>query len=112
MNSRVDIHVYHHCDPAVLAALAELKRIIIVTNEELTAGLNTATAQIAKIGGETRSLLNKIDDLTTQIQNMDSVPQDVQDALAALQSQVTIVDGLVPDPVESAVSSPAPAPSV
>lgn len=108
---RVEIHVYHHCDPAVLAAIADLKETLMTTQQEVAAALNSATAQITKIGNETRTLLTKIDDLTTAINAGGNATPEVETALAALQDQVTVVDGLVPDVADSPAPAPAPAPS-
>jgi len=66
---------------------------------EAVTALTTASAQITKIGAETTATLQKVTELQAVVDGMPtgSVPQALQDAVAALQAQVQIVDDLVPD---------------
>lgn len=67
-----------------------------MTQDELVAQLQADSAQIIKIGNETRSLLTKIQELLDQIANQ-PVPDAVTAAAADVQAQLGIVDNLVPD---------------
>lgn len=67
------------------------------TEAENTATLNALTAQVTKVGEETRALLQKIADLTAIIEAGTNSGPEFDAALAALQAQVGVVDGLVPD---------------
>lgn len=69
---------------------------IIMTQDELVVQLKADSAKIIKIGTETRSLLDKVQALLDQIANGE-VKQEVTDAAADVQSQLNIVDDLVPD---------------
>lgn len=65
---------------------------------EITTALNATTERVQKIGDETKALIAKVEELKTVIDNADNVPQEVQDALASLMTQVGVVDDLVADP--------------
>ena len=65
---------------------------------ELAPKIEALTAQVTKIGTETRSLITKVQDLTDALAAT-PVPADVEAALVALSDQVAIVDALVPDEV-------------
>lgn len=80
------------------ADIRELKEFLMATQSEVAQTLTDLTAQVAKIGEETRALLDRIADLQEAVDNAGSVDPAVLDALAALQAQVTVVDDLVPDP--------------
>ena len=67
----------------------------MTTQQELAQQLTETTAKIDKIGGETRSLLTKIQELTDAVNNAGNVSPEA--ALQALKAQVDIVDNLVPD---------------
>lgn len=69
----------------------------MATQTELAEELTALTATVAKIGTETSTLLTKISDLETALANAGNVSPEVQVALDALKSQVTVVDDLVPD---------------
>ena len=66
---------------------------------QATTELTTLTAQVAKIGTETSSLLQKVDDLTAVIDagGATNTTPEFDAALAALKAQASVVDGLVPD---------------
>lgn len=68
----------------------------MATQQELTAKINELTATVTKVGGETRTLLTRIEELLEQINNGEVTPE-LQEAVTALEEQVAIVDGLVPD---------------
>lgn len=96
----LDVHHYFHLPdvPADIAArLDELKGLIVMNHAELAAALATVGANVDKIGAETRTLIQRIADLEDAIGQADDVPQNVLDALSALQAQVAVVDDLVPD---------------
>lgn len=69
----------------------------MATQSELAAQLTTVTAQVTKIGGETRTLLTKIQELTDALANQPGVTPELQAAADALAAQVAVVDDLVPD---------------
>ena len=79
------------------ADIAQLKELITMNHAELTAALQGVASNVEKIGGETRALIAKIADLHAAVENAANVPQEVIDALAAVQAQVAVVDELVPD---------------
>ncbi|GMV76437.1 MAG: hypothetical protein AMXMBFR78_33860 [Rubrivivax sp.] len=85
------------------AQIQRLEAMITMKFAQVTEELNATAARVAKIGTETQALLAKIDELSDAITSADSVPQEVADALAALQAQVAVVDDLVAD-------APAPEP--
>ena len=68
------------------------------TQEQLTETIKALSNQVTKIGGETRSLLTKIEDLLGKIGS--EVSEDLKAAVLVLKEQVDIVDNLVPDAVE------------
>jgi acyl transferase domain-containing protein len=70
---------------------------IMATQIELATSLATVTAQVTKIGDETRTLLTKIADLTAAVAAAGTTTPEVDAALTALQDQVGVVDALVPD---------------
>lgn len=76
----------------------------MATQKELQTQVETLTAQVGKIGTETRSLITKIDELTEIINNQAEVSPELQAAVDSLQQQVIVVDELVPD-------APAPDPN-
>ncbi len=96
-----ELHIHIHPDSAVLAALQQFKEQMIMNFQEAVDAVNAQTALLQKIGGETSSLLQKVTDLQTVIDSMQqqgqTVPQELVDALAALSTQATAVDNLVPD---------------
>ncbi len=70
----------------------------MTTVQELAPQIEALTAQVTKIGAETRSLITKVQDLTDALAAT-PVPADVEAALVALADQVAVVDALVPDEV-------------
>ena len=71
---------------------------------QATAELTALVAQVTKIGDETTTLLQKIADLEASIGAGVVTTPEFDAALAALKTQASVVDGLVPD------EPPAPAP--
>lgn len=67
-----------------------------MTQDELIAQLQADSAKIIKIGTETRSLLDKVQALLDQIAAGEVKPE-LAAAAADVQSQLNIVDDLVPD---------------
>jgi hypothetical protein len=55
------------------------------------------TAQVAKIGEESKATLQKVADLEAALAAQDSVTPELQTAFDALKAQVTVVDDLIPD---------------
>lgn len=71
---------------------------IMATQQESAAQVTALTAEVTKIGTETRSLLTKIDDLLAVIATGSAqTSTELQAAIDALQAQVQVVDDLVPD---------------
>lgn len=72
----------------------------MATQAELTAQLQAASAKIEKVGGETRSLITKVQELTDVINNLPEVSPELKAAADNVTAQLEIVDGLVPDAPE------------
>lgn len=70
---------------------------IMATQTELANSINQVAAQVTKIGDETRTLLTRVAELTTALEEAGHSTPEVDTALAALQEQVAVVDALVPD---------------
>lgn len=81
----------------LLVSIHRKANFIMASQTELVDSINLLTSNVAKIGTETRTLLQRIADLENAIANGGPVLPAVTEALAALQAQVNIVDGLVPD---------------
>jgi len=68
------------------------------TQAQSAARVTALTAEVTKIGTETRTLLTKIDDLTALLNSGQvQTSPELQAAIDALQAQVQVVDDLVPD---------------
>lgn len=92
-------HIHYHFHPGSgLPAILSRLDIIMTTVQELAPQIDALTAQVAKIGTETRSLITKVQDLTDALAST-PVPAEVEAALLALGEQVAVVDALVPDEV-------------
>lgn len=78
---------------------------------ELLQQVQTATAAIKKIGGETRSLLTAIDKLTLELANANVTSPEIDAAISELNAAYVAVDGLVPDVADTPAPAPAPAPA-
>lgn len=83
----------------LLRELVSQIRKIMATQQELAVQLTTATDQLKKIGGETKTLLQKVDELTAIINAGGPVSPELQSAADALTAQAKVVDDLVPDQV-------------
>jgi prefoldin subunit 5 len=90
-----NIHYHFHPGSGLPAILSRLETLM-TTVQELGPQIETLTAQVAKIGTETRSLITKVQDLTDALAST-PVPAEVEAALLALGEQVAVVDALVPD---------------
>jgi len=101
-----------HCSGRVLEILHRIESRQIMDQAQLLTEINTAKAAVAKIGNETRTLLNKVDALQQALANANAsaVSPEVEAAMNDLNAQIVIVDDLVPDVVAPA-PTPAPAPS-
>lgn len=96
------IHIHNHPDAVVLAAIQTLERKVEMSFDAITAGITALTSQVAKIGAETDTLIQKVADLETVIASMDNPPPALQAAFDALQAQVQVVDDKVADVVPAA----------
>lgn len=77
----------------ILANTKELQ----VKIAELKASYEAIGAKVEKIGDETRGLITKVQELTTAIEGMENVPEDVIAAKTAVEEKLQIVDDLVQD---------------
>ena len=97
------INVHHHLDgernriERQLHTVLKLLGDIMATQAELTKQVNDLTAKVTKIGTETRTLLDKIDQLQAVIDAGAEVSPELQKAVDDLSAQAEVVDGLVPD---------------
>jgi len=65
---------------------------------EVAAEIAAVTQHIQKVEMETRSLIQKVAELTEVIgQEPELISQELADAITALKAQVAVVDELVPD---------------
>ena len=88
-----ELHIHNVGHEAVINLLEQ----IMTTQTEIATTLEGVTAQLAKIGAETLTLLNRIEDLTAAVAAAGAATPEVEAAVAALQAQAQIVDDLVPD---------------
>lgn len=79
------------------------------TQDALATKITAVTERVAKIGTETRSLLDVIAALQAAIAAGGPVTPAVKDAMAALEARVAVVDQLVADPVVEPPPPPPPA---
>lgn len=79
---------------------------------EIVAQLGESAKQIEKITNETRSLITKIETLQAAVDNQDNASPELVAASAAVATQLSVVDDLVPDidPNEPAGFRPQSAP--
>jgi uncharacterized phage infection (PIP) family protein YhgE len=77
-------------------------RIIMANQAELAKQLTDATTAVGKIGDgvtkigtETKTLIQKVADLTAALANQQNVTPELQAAADALTAQVTVVDDTV-----------------
>lgn len=98
MNMKIILNVQDlHIHIAGCVAGITLLEQIMTTQNEIATTLEGVTAQIAKIGTETTSLLNKVDELVAALAAAGNATPEVEAAVAALQAQAQVVDDLVPD---------------
>ena len=83
----------HHIDHD----LKVIKELIMATRAENIAAIHALTAQVAKIGAETKALQAENADLKAQLAAAQSTTPDEDAAMAGLTQQVQAVDDLVPD---------------
>lgn len=88
----------------LVVQLTELKGIIMSTQAQLAADILAVAEKVNKVGSETRTLLAKISDLQAAVENAGTVAPEVAEAMTALQTQVDVVDGLVPDAAATAAA--------
>ncbi|MGV0999698.1 MAG: hypothetical protein ACOYBQ_10260 [Fluviibacter sp.] len=94
-----------HCEnPGTVAALGEisgaihnLENVFMGTLTEHAVVLAAISVNVTKMGGETRTLLDKIAALTAAVEAANQTTPEIDAAVADLQTQVAIVDALVPD---------------
>lgn len=101
-NIHLHFHAHFGCDEAVLGELNKIRKTlkgIVMEIQEMKPKFEAMGVQVAKIGEETKALIAKVAELAAAIDAANDVPQDVQDALAAVEAQLKVVDDLVADPV-------------
>lgn len=82
---------------ALLKAIYREVLLIMATQTELAADLTAVKDQVAKIGVESSVTLQKVTDLEAVIAAGGGTSPEVDAALAALKTQVQLVDDLIPD---------------
>jgi len=93
-----ELHSIHHDrNLAILEKLASVERTIMASQADLTKQVTDLTAQVGKVGTETRSLLTRITELLAVIAAGGDATPELTAAVAALQAQVQVVDDLVAD---------------
>lgn len=80
---------------------------IMATQQEIIAQMEAQSAEIQKIGSETRTLIEKIQALIDQI-NQGEVTPELAAACQAVTDQLQIVDELVPDAPPEGQPTPTP----
>lgn len=106
MAIRIHIHHHHHFDdesgglskiPAMLKALVAQGVAIMGTQQQLVTDMAAVQQQVAKIGGETATTLQKVADLEAALAAGGPTTPEVDAAMAALKEQVKVVDDMVAD---------------
>ncbi len=90
---------------AILAAIAQLKEIIMATATELTADLKLVLAQQQKTVTEIQTLQSSVDTLNVKIVELEAIiaaggegiTQELTDAVAEVKAQAQVVDDQIPD---------------
>lgn len=67
------------------------------TQADLLKAVTDLTAQVDKIGTETKTTLQKVTDLEAALANQTGVTPELQAAFDALKTHVQAVDDLIPD---------------
>lgn len=80
------------------------------TQEQLVGEVVAATEQIARVGTETSTLIEKVAALEAAMATAGQVTPEVQAAMQALKKQVQTVDDLVPDVTPAPQPEPIPVP--
>lgn len=108
---RVDHYFHPPSDPGVIGAIHELKDLIMATKEQTAADLDAIISQVGKIDTETLSLIDKVNELTAALDQLNDTPPEITAKIEALKAQVAIVDNRVPDaPPAGGGDEEAPAP--
>ena len=68
-----------------------------MTQEEATAALVQTNEVLVKVGKETDSLLEKIEELEAALEAQESVSPELEAAVKAVSAQAKTIDELVPD---------------
>lgn len=79
----------------------------MATQAELVEKVNAVTAKVAKIGTETSTLLQKVEELQAVIDAEGNASPELEAAVAALTDQAAIVDDLVADAAPTPPTEPA-----
>lgn len=90
---KLDLHIHAEGLECVLTLLEKL----MATQAELAKALNDIGAQVAKIGTESTTTLQKVKDLEAALAAAGNTTPEVDAALAALKAQVQVVDDMVAD---------------
>ena len=69
----------------------------MATRDELVSELGKVKDQVVKVGGETRTLITKIEELLALLADAGNTTPAIDAALTAVKDQLQIVDDLVPD---------------
>lgn len=77
--------------------LKEMENRMAKTQAEIASDLRNAIVIVNKIGTETSKSLDLIKTLQATVANQTDASQELQDAADALETQLTVVDNLVPD---------------
>lgn len=88
---------HHETELSKINELNNQLKTIMSTQSEMAAEMATITAQVAKIGEESKATLQKVADLEAALGNQTGVTPALQSAFDALKAQVTVVDDLIPD---------------
>ncbi len=81
------------------------------SQDELIAQVNEQGVKIDKIAGETRSLVDKVKELLEIIASGGPVKPELQAAVDAVDTQLQVVDDLVPDASEPPPEGGGPQPT-
>jgi uncharacterized phage infection (PIP) family protein YhgE len=87
-------HLEHRFDK-LEAALTYLKDMMTMNHAELISALGTIGSQLVKANGEIQTKIQALTDAVNAAG--DTVPQDVADAVTALQTAAQALDDIVPD---------------
>ena len=91
------VHIRHDHDDPLISQLLQKVNLIMATQAQLAADLAAIGAQVTKIGTETAGLQQRITELEAAIETAGGTTPEVDAALAAVKTQVQVVDDLVTD---------------